>query len=59
MSDTPMPETLESLAGKITALTEVVKGGFAAVDERFTQVDARFAQVDARLRTVEGQVRQR
>jgi chromosome segregation ATPase len=56
MSDTPMPETLESLATKITALTEVVKAGFTDFAGRFNQVEERFDKVDERLDTVDGRL---
>ena len=63
MSDTPMPETLESLAAKITALSEVVKAGFTdfagrfnQVEERFDKVDERFDKIDGRLVTVDGRL---
>ena len=46
MSDTPMPETLESLAAKITALSEGVKAGFTDFAGRFNQVEERFDKVD-------------
>jgi chromosome segregation ATPase len=70
MSDTPMPETLESLAAKITALSEVVKAGFTdfagrfnqveerfeKVDERFDEVDERFDKVDERFDKIDGRL---
>ena len=37
-----MPETLDTIAGKISALSQ-------SVDSRFAQVDARFADVDKRF----------
>lgn len=50
MSDeTPVPETLATVADQIGALARSVDDRFAQVDDRFAQVDARFAQVDARF----------
>jgi hypothetical protein len=42
MSDTPMPETLQTIAAKITALGK-------SMDERFERVDRQFADVKAQL----------
>ena len=44
-----MPETLATIAEKITALGKSVDERFAQVDERFAQVDARFADIDTRF----------
>jgi len=56
MSDTPMPETLESLAAKIAQLSETVQAGFARVDARFGSVDAHLGSVDTRLGSLDARL---
>ena len=48
-----MPETLETLAAKITAVGDSVDQLRASVDQRFEQVDKRLAQVDKRFEQVD------
>jgi hypothetical protein len=49
MSDTPMPETLESLAAKITQLSEKVQAGFNQADARFWSIDRKLDETRAQL----------
>lgn len=55
--ETPVPETLETIAAKIAALGQSIDARFAQVDARFAQVDTRFAQVDARFDEQKAQLR--
>lgn len=41
----PMPETLDTIAEKVTALSHAVDGRLAQVDARFADVDKRFDEV--------------
>ena len=41
-----MPETLENIAAKLTALRMTVDEQFKKVDERFAKVDKRFDEAD-------------
>ena len=54
--DHPVPETLETIAEKLTALGKTIEQQFTKVDERFAQVDARFGQADARLTSIDEQL---
>ena len=49
MSETPMPETLETIAAKIDALATSVEQRFAGVDRRFGAIDQRFAAIDGQF----------
>ena len=49
----PMPDTIETVAQKVTALAKSIDARFVQVDARFEQVDARFGQVDARFGQVD------
>ena len=49
-----MPETLDTLAEKVVALTTAVDRRFDAVDKRFDAVDKRFDAVDERFAAVDG-----
>ena len=60
MDDTPVPETLETIAQKITALGKSIDQRFATVDQQFANVDQQFAtigrqfaKVDQRFATVD------
>jgi hypothetical protein len=55
MSETPMPETLETIAAKIDALATSVEQRFAGVDRRFGAIDQRFAAIDQRFAAIDGQ----
>ena len=49
MSDTPMPETLETLAAKMTQLSETVQTGFGQTDARFRSIDRKLDEMRAQL----------
>jgi len=49
MSDEAVPETLETIAAKITALSKSIDDQFGTVDDRFGKVDERFAETRAQL----------
>jgi hypothetical protein len=49
MDDTPVPETLETIAASIAALSESMDQRFAKVDQRFADVDKRFDETKAQL----------
>ena len=50
MSDeNPVPETLETIAEKITALSKSIDTRFEAMDTRFEAMDTRFEAMDARF----------
>jgi hypothetical protein len=49
MADTPVPETLETIAAKITALTKSVDQQFATVGQQFKSIDQQFADMNAQL----------
>jgi septation ring formation regulator EzrA len=53
--DTPVPETLESIAGKLTALGKAIDERFAKVDQQFAKVDQQFAKVDQQFAKVDQQ----
>jgi hypothetical protein len=62
MSDeTPMPETLETIAASIRDLRTAMDSRFASMDSRFASMDSRFDELKAQLRTeiesVRGDVR--
>ena len=59
MSDTRMPETLESLAAKITALSDVVKAGFADIETAIDgKIDEARAQLGVKIEAVDARVTQ-
>ena len=49
MSDNPMPETLETIAARIDALSKSNDQRFATIDRRFAKVDQQFADTQAQL----------
>jgi chromosome segregation ATPase len=49
MSDEPVPETLETIAAKITALTKSMEDGFGTTDERLGSMENRLGGIDERL----------
>lgn len=49
MDDTPVPETLETIAEKITALGKSIDQRFAKVDQQFAKVDKRLDETNAQL----------
>ena len=51
--DKPVPETLETIAEKISALGKSIEARFEQVDKRFEQVDTRFEQIDRRFEQVD------
>jgi septal ring factor EnvC (AmiA/AmiB activator) len=53
MEDIPVPETLETIAEKITALGNSVDQQFAKVDQQFAKVDQQFAKVDQQFAKVD------
>jgi len=53
MDDTPVPETLQTIAAKIDALIRSNNERFSTVDQRFDKVDQRFDQIDQRFAKVE------
>jgi chromosome segregation ATPase len=53
-----MPETLETIAQRITALGRSMDERFTKVDEHFTSVEGRFTKVDERFMSVEGRFTQ-
>jgi septal ring factor EnvC (AmiA/AmiB activator) len=55
MDDIPVPETLETIAAQITALSKSVEQRFATVDQRFKSVDQQFNSVDQRFNSVDQQ----
>jgi archaellum component FlaC len=55
MADTPVPETLETIAEKITALGKSIGQRFGRVDEHFAKVDEQLGRIDQRFATVDQQ----
>jgi DNA anti-recombination protein RmuC len=55
MSDSPVPETLETIAARIEALSAKMHQQFAKVDQQFVKVDERFVNVDQQLAKVDQQ----
>ncbi len=53
MADTPVPETLETIAERITALAKSIELRFTRVDERFDSVDQQFTSVDQHFTSVD------
>ena len=54
MSDeTPVPETLETIAASIRDLRTSMDERFTKVDERFTKVDERFGKVDQQFAKID------
>jgi len=51
-----MPETLETIAKRITALGGSIDERFAKVDEQFAKVDQRFAKVDQQFEEMKAQL---
>lgn len=49
MSDSPVPETLETIAAKIDALSKSNDERFGNIDRRFDKIDQRFDRVDQRF----------
>jgi hypothetical protein len=49
MAENPVPETLETIAAKIDALSRSNDERFTSIDERFAKVDAQFAETRAQL----------
>ena len=49
MDDRPVPETLETIAAKITALRTSMDQRFATVDQRFANVDKQLDETKAQL----------
>jgi hypothetical protein len=49
MHETPVPETLETIAEKVTALGKSIDQRFAKVDQQFAKVDQQFAETKAQL----------
>ena len=48
-----MPETLDTLAEKITALTTSMEGRFTGVDNRLTAIDQWFEAIDQRFEAID------
>jgi len=58
MSDeTPVPETLETIAASIRDLRTSMDERFTKVDERFGKVDQQFAKIDTRFDELRSQLR--
>ena len=58
MSDeTPVPETLETIAASIRDLRTSMDERFTKVDERFGKVDQQFAKIDTRFDELRSQMR--
>jgi glycine cleavage system regulatory protein len=55
MDDTPVPETLETIAEKITALGKSIDQRFAKVDQQFAKVDQQFAGVGQQFKSIDQQ----
>lgn len=53
MSEKPVPETLETIAARIEALSKSTSERFDQLDQRFGQVDERFGTVDQRFATID------
>ena len=51
-----VPETLETIAEKITALGNSIDQRFAQVDQEFAKVDQQFAKVDQQLEETKAQL---
>jgi hypothetical protein len=49
MSENPVPETLETIAARIDALSKSNDERFATIDQRFSSVDLQFAETRAQL----------
>ena len=45
----PVPETLDTIGAKLTALGKSIDERFTKVDERFTKIDDRFTKVDGQF----------
>ena len=56
MSDVPGPETLQTIAAKIDALSKSFDERFAKVDQRFEQIDQRFEKVDQQFAETRAQL---
>jgi septation ring formation regulator EzrA len=56
MSENPVPETLETIAAKIGALSKSVDKQFATVDKQFATVDKQFATVDRQFSETRAQL---
>jgi septal ring factor EnvC (AmiA/AmiB activator) len=56
MSETPVPETLETIAAKIDALSKSNDERFGKIDQHFAQVDRQFAQVDRQFDETKAQL---
>src|SRR5260221_14759584 len=60
MDENPMPETLDTIAAKLTALGKTIDERFVQVDQQFAKVgksmDERFANVDQQLAETKAQL---
>jgi hypothetical protein len=60
MDDKPMPDTLETIAEKLTALGKSIDGRFAKIDRQFeetkSQLGVKIEAVDARVKLVYDEV---
>ena len=55
MDGTPVPETLDTIAEKLSALGKAIDDRFAKVDQQFAKVDQQFAKVDQQFAKVDQQ----
>jgi archaellum component FlaC len=53
MSEKPVPETLETIAAKIDALSKSNDDRFGTIDQRFDTIDQRFDTIDQRFGTID------
>jgi hypothetical protein len=54
MSEPSMPESLETIAAKIDALSKSSDERFGNIDRQFAKVDQQFARVDQQFATIDG-----
>jgi chromosome segregation ATPase len=51
--ETPVPETLDTIAAKLTALGKSIDNRFTKIDDRFTKIDERFTKIDDRFTKID------
>jgi hypothetical protein len=56
MTDNPVPETLETIAAKIDALSKSNDERFGTFDQRFAKIDQRFTKIDQQFDETRAQI---